>query len=239
MGTSVNVSFSERAAVQQGVIVTSPTFGKHYQVNGGFVFDPAKLFPTATNWKSTFDEVQKIDKALALLGAGDVIPRQRPPWKQRWEAALIPKVDFKILSQFDFLKFEGALIQAPFPERALNTWTFTWDLTRMVPDTKSRVDADAITEALSALKSSLGRKEPPTCQKQCVLHLSPENRSVDVQPAFSAESCQKLAKIMKAETYQLSCVLKDKQGGDKECEVGPESRPDVLANRPQGNSCKW
>lgn len=43
------------------------------------------------------------------------------------------QVEFKILTQFDFIKYKGSLIEAPFRERALNTWTFTWDLTRLIP----------------------------------------------------------------------------------------------------------
>jgi len=236
MGTSVNMSLSERAAVQQGVIVISPVFGKHYQVNGGFTFDPAKLFPTATNWKSTFDDIQKIDKTIALLGAGDVIS-DRQPWKQPW-AVLIPKVEFKILSQFDFLKFQGALIAAPFPERALNTWTFTWDLTRAIPDMKRRTDADAIGEAWRDLKDNLGR-EKPTSQKRCILIFDQEVREVkDLHPASRAESCQQLARILKAKKYRLSCVLQDKSG-DKERQDGPERDPSELPAKPQWNSCRW
>jgi len=240
MGTSVNISFSERAAVQQGVIAISPVFGKHYQFNGGFTFDPAKLFPTATNWKSTFDDVQKIDKALALLGSADVISGPRP-WKHPWTVAIIPKVEFKVLSQFDFLKFEGALIAAPFPERALNTWTFTWDLTRAIPDTKSRIDADAIDEALLDLQNKLGVEEKNTPQKWCILYLpNQEVRQIEnVHPAFSAGLCQDLAKMMNAEKYQLSCVLKGKQGAADQRADGPKTSRVNPPVPPPGNSCQW
>jgi hypothetical protein len=187
--------------VQNGFIVTSPQFGKHYQVNGGFTFDPAKLFPTATNWKSTFDEVQRTDnktgKAVAFLGASDVASGEHP-WNHKFATVFIPKVEFKILSQFDFVKYGGVLIQAPFPERSLNTWTFSWDLTRVIPDTKAHLDADAIQEALKELKNSLGRPEPPP--KQCVVSSSSEERKVDVPPDFSAASCEKLKALLNAKT---------------------------------------
>lgn len=248
MGTSFDVSFSQRALVQQQVIATPARFGKEYQVNAGFVFDPAKLFPTATNWKSTFDEVQKIDKALAYLGAADVTEAieaksGRRPWEQPWAAAVIPKVEFKVISQFDYLKFQGALIEAPFPNQALNTWTFTWDLTRAIPDTKSRTDADVIDETLRDLKSSLGSKEEeqPTWQKQCILHLPQgEVRKIkDLHPAFKAESCQGLAKIMKANSYQLSCVLKGMEGGAEKSVDGPKRGRSEDPAVPSGNECKW
>ena len=235
MGTSISASLAQRARVQQGVIVPFPTFGKKYQFSGGFVFDPAKLFPTATNWKTTFDDVQSIDKALALVGTSDV---QRQPWRQPW-AAVIPKVEFKMITQFDFLKYNGALIEAPFPERALNTWTFTWDLTRAIPDTKNRIDEDAIHDGLHDLKSSLGRKEEKWT-KWCRLKLANEVRDIeDVHPASSAQSCQRVAQIMNAEKYQLLCVLKDKDGKEKDRKNGAETDPSMGPVKPDPNRCNW
>ena len=198
MATSLEVYFSERQGVAEGRLVTSPRFGHDYQVNGGFVFDPAKLFPTATDWKATFDAVQGIDTALTLLEASDL---KEEPWKQRF-GFLIPKVEFKVLSQFDFLKFNGVLIRSPIPDRALNTWTLTWDLARMIPDTKSRLDASALKEAVDTLKASLGEEKPT---KQCVLYFSNKPRNVDVKPAFSAKSCERLADLYKADRYELGC----------------------------------
>lgn len=196
MGTSINFSFPERADISGGFFVTDPRFGKKYQFNFGFTFDPAKLFPNATNWRSTFEDVQKTDQALALLAASDAIPGT--PWKTSLAAALIPKVELKMVSQFDFVKDNGVLIEAPFPERAINTWTFTWDLTRVIPDTKTRADADAITAALA----SLGRTPPP--QKKCTLHFSSEaDRVLDVHPASTRESCRKLAQLLKADSFEF------------------------------------
>jgi len=196
MGASINVSFPERADVLNGFFVTDPKFGKKYQVNGGFTFDPTKLFPNATNWRTTFEEVQKIDKALALLGASDAIWGRRP-WKPSLAAALIPKVEFKRVTQFDFVKNNGILIQAPFPERALNTWTFTWDLTRVIPDTKNRIDEDVITDALM----NLGKKEP---QRKCILHFAgKEDRTFDVKPAFTDQSCKHLKNLLGADSYEF------------------------------------
>ena len=245
MGTSVNASFSQRALVQQGIIATPTKFGKDYQVTTGFVFDPAKLFPTATSWKGAFDDVKNTDKTLALLGAADLSPGHRRPWEQPWAAAVIPKVEFKVISQFDYLKYQGALIEAPFRNRALNTWTFTWDLTRAIPDTKSRIDAEVLDEALANLKNNLGRTEEDTWQKRCILHPSQvvggltEVRELnDLHPAFKAESCQELARFMIAAEYQLSCV----KGKDKKTEERVDGTKTVLDTDPalpSPNECKW
>ncbi|HEX7176976.1 MAG TPA: hypothetical protein VF240_17075 [Pyrinomonadaceae bacterium] len=244
MGTSVYVTLSERATIQQGTIVTSPRFGTPYQWNGGVTFDPAKLFPTATDWKGTFVEVQKIDGALAYLGAADARSGRRRPWETPWPAAFIPKVEFKRLSRFDFMKFQDVLIAAPFPSRALNTWTFTWDLTRVIPDTNSRFDADAIAEALLKLEKGFKHKEQPTptLQKQCILHFTNEDTPTDVQSSSSAETCQAIAKAVKAESYALAC--ESREGSGEQMRVidrasGPLTRLVESPVKPARNFCKW
>jgi hypothetical protein len=101
MGTSITASVGQRPEVIDNIIISSAPFDKKYQFTGGFVFDPAKLFPSASNWKSTLDDVQKIDNSLALIEA--VSDAKRKPWKQLW-AAFIPKVEFKMIAEFDFMK---------------------------------------------------------------------------------------------------------------------------------------
>ncbi len=54
-GFTVNIDLSERSSLQQGVVLTSNTsFLNHYQVTGGFDFDPTQLFLGGTNWSSAF-----------------------------------------------------------------------------------------------------------------------------------------------------------------------------------------
>ncbi len=237
MGTSITAAVGQRPEVIDNILITSAPFDKKYQFTVGFAFDPAKLFPSASNWKSTLDDVQKIDSSLALI---EVFEEKKQPWKQPWVlAAIIPKVEFKMIAQFDFLKFNEALRTAPFPEHALNTWTFTWDLTRAIPDTKNRIDADAIEEALYDLKSTLGREKQPAWEKQCRLYLRQEVREIEgMHPTFRAQSCKRLAEIMEV-GYQLSCVLKDGKGDEKDRKDGTQrlfSDDPVL---PDPNPCKW
>jgi hypothetical protein len=232
MGSTISGSLGQRSLVQQQILV-EPTFEKKYQVGGGFTFDPAKLFPSVSNWRGMLDEVQRIDKALALIGAKDVREGKRP-WEHRW-SVIFPKVDFKILTQFDFVKVGGVLVEAPFPERALNTWTFSWDLTRLIPDTKNRIDEDAIYETLDVLKSTLGKADG--WKKRCVIQIAgePTPRIIkDLHPGFSADSCQELAQIMLAQTYQLSCVKEGSVNDD-----GNAVAPSVAPARTINNYCKW
>lgn len=224
MGASLEFSLAQRPLVQDRLFVPASIVGKDFQPHGGFVLDFAKLFPNASSWKSTFSEVQNIDKAVALLGASDVLA-ERKPWKQPL-AFLLPKVEFKILSQFEFIKHNGAFVEPRFPERALNTWKFTWDLTRLIPDTKSRLDADSIIADLDKLRSTLGQEEPP--KKYCILHLQRGVRKVEVKHGFSAESCQKLANFYGADSYELSCGSEGPDGSEVNGERRKRSEsPDV------------
>ena len=235
MGTTISASLSQRSLVQQQILV-EPTFSKKNQFSGGFVFDPAKIFPSVSNWRGTFDEIQRIDKAVALVGAKDVDVLKLRPWKQWW-SFIFPKVEFKILTQFDFVKIGSILVEAPFPERALNTWTFTWDLTRLIPDTKNRIDEDAIYETLDVLKSTLGT-EDKSWKKLCVIQIGGEGKArelKDLHPVFSAKTCQELAdKVLNAQTYQLSCAHTDGARQDGAA-ISPKLPPEL----PTPNLCNW
>jgi hypothetical protein len=236
MGTTVSLSLSQRSLVQQQILV-APKFSTKYQFAGGFVFDPAKIFPSVSSWRAMFDEVARIDKALALIGAHDVDEKRAKPWNRPW-SVIFPKVEFKILTQFDFVKVSGVLVEAPFPERALNTWTFTWDLSRLIPDTRNRVDEEAIYEAIGMIKETLGK--PDGWKKNCVIRKAGEanDRTLkDIHPAFSAESCQETAQIMKAQTYKLSCVLAGSPNDDGAAvPVGTAPTPAI---KPPNNLCNW
>lgn len=243
-GFTTYVNYSERVSVVGNLDVTDPRFGKKFQFNGGASFDPTKLFLTPSSWKGAFDEVQKIDKATALLGARDAL--KGTPWKPNWLALFLPKIDFKILSQFDFIKQDGILVEAPFRERALNTWTLTWDLTRLIPDTKNRLDADIAREAVAKLQTDLGHKPPDPnliWRKRCILYFAADQRNVDVQAGFSDKSCWELAQAKiysAAQFYELACVQ-----GPAAAEVVvnggqiPRANLPAPANKPPGNACKW
>jgi hypothetical protein len=231
MGTTISASLAQRSLVQQQILV-EPTFAKKYQFTYGFTFDPAKIFPSVSSYRAMLDEVSRVDKGMALIGARDILKKEKP-WQHRW-SVIFPKVDFKILTQFDFVKLGGVLVEAPFPERTLNTWTFTWDLTRLIPDTRNRIDEDAIDETLAIIKNSLGT-EDKSWKKRCVIEIGGETRKIkDFHPAFSANSCRELAEILNAVKYQLSCVKADTP--DDNGDMIPRKEAPAL---PPLNLCKW
>lgn len=236
MGTTISLSLSQRSLVQQQILI-DPTFAKKYQFTGGFVFDPAKIFPSVSSWRAMFDEVARIDKAIALMGAQDVDKDGARPWNHRW-SVIFPKVEFKILTQFDFVKVSGVLVEAPFPERALNTWTFTWDLSRLIPDTRNRVDEKAIFETFAMIKETMGK--PDEWKKNCVIQKAGEayeRRLKDIHPAFNPESCQETGQVMNALTYKLSCALAGSPNDDGP--AVPVGTPPYPAMKPPNNLCKW
>lgn len=237
-GVSVTGGLSERQAVQQGFLITDQTFTKHYQITGAITFDPTKLFITATNWKNTLDVAQKMPRMFdanedLAAAARDALNQKTP-----WEFVFIPKIQLKRESQFDFIKYQGTLIAAPFPERALNSLILSWDLTHVIADTKTRIDADAMRDYE---KPKVQHTSEQQGAKLCVTILGTSKSYISVPLTFNAESCHELAKNIKADQYALACELGDHELGDH-VQIGPRinaaEAPDDT-KKPNPNSCRW
>jgi AMIN domain-containing protein len=230
-------AWSERPAVQQGIVVAQETFTKHYGPSGQIDFDPAQLFITATNWKKTIDDVkaakgmfkddelQEARKVAALDDLKDTL----------WEY-IIPKFQIKSVSQFDFIKSGVTLIPAPFPQSALTTLSLTWDLTRRIHSTQTRVDAAAIRadqkdyeKQRSAVKTSQGAK-------LCVTISGGSTNLINVPDTFSEGACQNLAREVNAKQYTLACIFSDqiRMGDPIETGKGPDEKA-----KPGSISCGW
>lgn len=167
-GASVTFSESQRDKFQQGMIVPLPTsqswaFG--YVIN----FNPASLFVTSANWtklnkalskkaielgdetsgenclvadknrRTVIDECERLF-AKPRLYASD---RQKDFWTSV-AAVMIPSFKMQALSQFDFLKQGGILVQSPLLQRTLKNFTFTWDLGRLLPATSDKIAVEQI-----------------------------------------------------------------------------------------------
>ena len=57
---------------------------------------------------------------------------------------MIPSFKMQALSQFDFLKQGGILVQSPLLQRTLKNFTFTWDLGRLLPATSDKIAIEQI-----------------------------------------------------------------------------------------------
>ncbi len=115
---------------------------------------------------------------------------------------LCADVSVQRTSQFDFVKYGGTLIQAPFPESALNSYTFTWDLRKAIAPTATRLAAADAKSKIASYQDPL--KEKAT--KLCVAYSGPLRSPVNVPSKFEAASCQKFAKDVGADHYALACV---------------------------------
>ncbi len=168
-GASVTFSESQRDEFQQGMILPLPTsqgwaFG--YTIN----FNPASLFVTSTNWKTLNTALSKrqIDPGTESEGEDCIVADG--PTKKRTEigacedlfakprlyasnrqsfwtdvaAVMIPSFKMQALSQFDFLKQGGILVQSPLLQRTLKNFTFTWDLGRLLPATSDKIAVEQI-----------------------------------------------------------------------------------------------
>jgi uncharacterized protein YodC (DUF2158 family) len=169
-GASVTFSESQRDEFQQGMIVplsTSQGWAFGYVIN----FNPASLFVTSANWTkvNTVLAKRQIDlgditpeekncivadgpaKGRNAIGeCEDLFAKPRLYASNRqsfWTgvaAVMIPTFKMQALSQFDFLKQGGILVQSPLLQRTLKNFTFTWDLGRLLPATSDKIAVEQL-----------------------------------------------------------------------------------------------
>lgn len=272
-GLKVTGSLSERQGVQQGVLVPEGSFSNHYQLSGEVDFDPAQMFITGTNWKDAMALLQKAGirpdqlyddcanlemdgkaqpvstmdhrRCVAFYSRSRFAASNPPSRRDEILAAFIPKFQFKRMSQFDFVKSSGILIPGPYPESALNSYTVTWDLTRAIAATKTRLDADTAIDAFKQPRPGVKAETAADGSNQtqsggdpklCITYSGTSGSSISVPSTFSADSCYRFAKKMSASRYALACV------SSNDVIIGPPIdaaiAPDDIA-KPDLNSCRW
>jgi hypothetical protein len=268
-GVTLGITLSERPAVQQGVIV-SEAFSNHYTVAGQVHFDPTSLFITATNYKDALNNLTDADIDVGT----ECFTRKVRSDKNRvgecrkrlftakitgndsgsrrfWDAFLqlaLPTFDFKRMTQFDFVKNGGILIPAPFPESALNNYTFTWDLRHLIAPTKERLAAE----------DAIGAYKPKTKGSRfCIAISGSQENYISVANDFKINACQQLAESIHATGYRLGCLSEtsnDSEVSNPQSEAS-HTQPDkkkfamsssekiVLvqetASAPKPDSCGW
>lgn len=168
-GASVTFSVAQRDQVQQGVLTQDLPVSQSWAWNYEIDFNPASLFTTSTSWKAAaavlgkdpggqmrnfgMDDTrmhQCLVKVLSEMQTSQAqclkeFARPRldsskyPSWLSNVAAVSIPTLQFKALSQFDFIKQGGVLTQNPELQRTLKNLTLTWDLRRIVPSTTDKL----------------------------------------------------------------------------------------------------
>jgi hypothetical protein len=139
-GVSGNASLAQRDEVQQGIILPGLPTSISYGPGGEIDFDPSSLFITGANWQSVLATLKgiKLDPSSfsdkegkeeydcfvtgTTMKPGECVnkfaaPRLDARKKSRTlalvGAELIPKFQFKVTDQFDFIKNGGVLVAEP------------------------------------------------------------------------------------------------------------------------------
>jgi hypothetical protein len=244
-GVKATFSLSERTRVASGIIVPEGPFPSDYDKAGEIDFDPSQLFILGSNWKAAatslkdvnltpskgteFAECSAPQKSETSLNSGNTKKAfaacvTRYGGSKRggigFLAAAVPTFKFIRQTQFDFLKSGGILIPAPFPETALNSYTFAWDLRRLIAPTKERV---VVADAVKA------NTPTETGTALCVTISNGLMSYMPISDSFPEKSCEPFANAMSDGHYFFACV--EKSG---ETLKGTES-----ARIPSGTSCKW
>ena len=257
-GVKATFSLSERTRVVSEIIVPEGPFPKDYDKAGEIDFDPSQLFVTGSDWKTAAASVADINPLLqgskdpvcfpdpksgSLPDPPDAAPAEvdrlakcvlRYSGSKRGKvgflAAAVPTFRFVRQTQFDFLKNGGVLVPAPFPESALNSYTFTWDFKRLIAPAKERI---AVSDAMKsynadALKANNSGKAGT---KLCVMISNNQKSFMPISGSFPEKACASFADWMKADTFEFACV-----GTNGVPAVGAEKG---LGPKPTEGNCRW
>jgi hypothetical protein len=264
-GVSGNASLAQRDEVQQGIELTGLPTSISYGPGGEIDFDPSSLFITGSNWQSVLTALKgvKLDvqgkdvygkeadcfvnNSSSNFTAYDCVkefaaPRLNPQYKSRTgmliAAELIPKFQFKVTDQFDFIKNGGVLVAEPGLQRSLKNYTFTWDLRHVIPSTSDRVAAFKAFKALQA-KQPPAPPQPSEVVKQpkvCVTISDAGRGYVPVENEFTTERCRSLANDTHAGSFALACATASNIVIGSPNNVGPGIEN---VNLPTSNACNW
>ena len=241
-GVTTTISLSERTRVVSGIVVPDRPFPQDYDKAGEIVFDPRQIFITGSDWKEAATSLkdmkltnnhapqecspdgESLEGSKAVQGGDRTAVRCVNMYGgSKWGgvgflAAAVPTFKFARQTQFDFLKNGGVLVPAPFPESALNSYTFTWDLKRLIAPTKERV----------AVADFMKTYNPPTPgTKLCVTISNGQKGYMPISDSFPETACGRFADAMHADSFKFACV--ERNGGIL---WGDKSHP-------PGGSCKW
>ena len=254
-GLSATASASEHGAIAQGVRV-SPGYLFAGEVN----FDPKLMLISGTDWKDVISTLKDGANYFAwdgrcaqdtkrVAGSAALDKKQKEQILQeavidcyrnltrashRAFYALIPSIQYKRQTPFDFLKYGGGIIPSS-TESGLNTWTMTVDVRRLIAGFSPRLDA---FEAASTVVSTKKPGSADELKAKLCIAKSDQWRTktlINVDDKVSASACKTLANNLGAKEYQLGCASDSKaEFGDSKPVDGGEN-----ASPPGSNSCQW
>jgi hypothetical protein len=258
-GVTIAFSLSERTRVVSNIVVPAGPFPSDYDKAGEIDFNPAQIFNLGSNWKDAAAALT--DVTLSTDGGDDKDPcfRKKKGYfplhpelcvtkyggfkhgSERKEvfvgllAVALPTFKYLRQTQFDFLKNGGVLTPSPFPEPALNSYTFTWDLRRRIAPAKERA---AVAEAMKTYNAPKKKEDGdgdkndnPTQNgtKLCVTISNGQKSFMPISDSFPESSCSRFAETMSDGHFKFACVAKN-----GEVSFGGEG-----GLKPIGDNCAW
>jgi len=201
-GYNGTFSYSDNPQVVQNIVISGGTAQSRQNrlFSGDVAFDPSNVFLTGTDWKNlsaskdVYDEdvqkevVAKVAKRCSGIGDSQTYTPTTsclaklagPTGWTRVAAAFLPAVDYKIQTQFDFIKSGANFIEPPYPLGHLYDFSFTQDFRRIFPTAQQREDAVAAIAAFTKAKKSTPVSERRAAILDTFRRLAPdENRLSD------------------------------------------------------------
>jgi hypothetical protein len=256
-GAKLTFSVAQRDQVQQQVLLTNLPPSQGWGWNGQVDFDPSSLFITSANWKSAVSILSKggthtdgpcffKNQNPSLEALADCENQFARPMLTSWTknrgltnlaAFAIPNFQLKYLSQFDFIKQGGLLIENPNLQRSLKSLTFTWDFRRLIAGPTDRVTIGTLYD------QSVTPKDPKqdtsggaNTSQLCVLSSGRFRSYVAVAPGSSMDSCRAVAVALgSVDRYAAACAT------DRKVDIGLSADvrvPLEEKNKPDTN-CGW
>ena len=264
-GVTIVFSLSERTRVVSNIVVPAGPFPSDYDKAGEIDFNPAQIFNLGSNWKDAAAALKDVtlltdggddkdpcfrkgkEKGYFPPDPEDCVTRyggfkhgseRKSERKEVFVGLLavaLPTFKYLRQTQFDFLKNGGVLTPSPFPEPALNSYTFTWDLRRRIAPAKERA---AVAEAMKTYNAPKKKEEGdgakndnPTQNgtKLCVTIANGQKSYMPISDSFPESSCQRFAETMSDGHFKFACVAMN-------CEV---TFGDGGGHAPIGGNCAW
>jgi hypothetical protein len=244
-----------------GIVVKAGPFPSDYDKAGEIDFDPTQIFNLGSNWKNAATALADVkiwndagdpnNPCFRTEKKKDYLPPHPQDCVQRYSgfksgsqrkesfigflAVALPTFKYLRQTQFDFLKSGGVLTAAPFPEPALNSYTFTWDLRRRITPTKERV---AVAEAMKTYNAPKKKEEGDGAKndnstqngtKLCVTISNGQKSFMPISDSFPESSCQRFAETMSDGHFRFACVAMN----------GEVTFGDGGGHTPIGGNCAW
>ena len=177
-GVTIKTTVSQIPRIQSGVDIAGvPTFNNlRWTPTVTGTFDPTHLFWSASDWKTWSGHLKGLSDAGFHLDplfpdscngspeTNDTCLHDlvRPSVARTALMSLVPKVDIKAYTPFDYVKIAPTtLVEPPSGGKTIYDVTFAWDLHKLLPSSTDRLDALKALAQLQAFRKTQSSSNPP------------------------------------------------------------------------------